>query len=285
MRIGVIGHPGYEGLTEILATLVREGPRLGLEVFYEEHMRSAVPNAPLLPEPATLQGLISLGGDGTLLRAARWLDGAEAPIMGVNLGRLGFLTSCRASDFPVYLERFAVGDFETDRRMAIDAAVLGQDAAPAKPMRALNDVVLHKGGLARMLQVRVWVNGELIGSLAADGIVLSTPTGSTAYSLSAGGPIVEPTIESILMTPIAAHTLAVRPILLPPDAQIEVQPDDAPEEILVTVDGQRGTTLAAGQRLRVTRSGSPVRIARFSGTFFARLRHKLGWGGVAERGE
>jgi NAD+ kinase len=285
MRIGVIGHPGYEGLSEILATLVREGPALGLEVFFEEHMRSEVPHAPLLPAPGTLQGLLSLGGDGTLLRAARWLDGAQAPIMGVNLGRLGFLTSCRAGDFPQYLQRFASGDFDTDARMVLDAAVLGPDTGAAKPMRALNDVVLHKGGLARVLHVRVWVNGESIGSLAADGIVLSTPTGSTAYSLSAGGPIVVPTIESILMTPIAAHTLAVRPILLPPDAEIEVQPDDVPEEILVTVDGQRGFTLAEGQRLRVTRSGSPVRIARFSGTFFARLRNKLGWGGVAERGE
>ncbi len=285
MRIGVIGHPGYEGLSEILATLVREGPGMGLEVFFEEHMRSEVSDAPLLPAPTTLDGLISLGGDGTLLRAARWLDGADAPIMGVNLGRLGFLTSCRASDFPQFLRRFAVGDFEVDRRMVIDACVLDTDDSVSRPLRALNDVVLHKGGLARVLHVRVWVNGEAIGSLAADGIVLSTPTGSTAYSLSAGGPIVEPTVESILMTPIAAHTLAVRPILLPPDAEIVVQPDDAPEEILVTVDGQRGTTLAAGQRLRVTRSGSPVRIARFSGTFFARLRHKLGWGGVAERGE
>lgn len=284
-RIGVMGHPGYEGLSDILATLVRDGARLGLETFFEDHLRAEQPGVPLLPEPTSLDGLISLGGDGTLLRAARWLDGADVPIMGVNLGRLGFLTSSVAEEFPRDIARFAAGDYVTDRRMVLEATTPGPDARTARPMRALNDVVLHKGGFARVIHLQVTVDGERIGSLAADGIVISTPTGSTAYSLSAGGPIVEPTVESILVTPISAHTLSVRPILLPPDAVIEVQPDDAPEEILVTVDGQGGTTMASGQRLQLRRADSPVRIVRFSGTFFGRLHHKLGWGGVAERGE
>jgi NAD+ kinase len=120
--------------------------------------------------------------------------------------------------------------------------------------------------------------------IAADGIVISTPTGSTAYSLSAGGPVVEPSHESILVTPVAAHALAIRPFILPPHAVVEVQPDDAPEEVLVTVDGQVGTKLGPNQRLTIRRSPHAVHIVRIDGTtFFGRLRAKMGWGGLAER--
>jgi NAD+ kinase len=283
-RLGVIGHPGYDGLTEILATLAREAPRLGLALACEEQLREVGGVGDLLTHASQIDMLVSLGGDGTLLRAARFLDGAAAPIMGVNLGRLGFLTSCRAKDFTRMLPRFAKGQFEADARMTLEAKGLGVAGVEATQHRALNDVVVHKGGFARVLRLRVSINGEELGALAADGIVISTPTGSTAYSLSAGGPIVVPAVESILLTPISPHTLAVRPLVLPPDAEIVVQPEDAPEEVLVTVDGQVGTSLTAGHALSVRRSSQRVNIARFAGTtFFGRMRHKLGWGGLAER--
>ena len=161
----------------------------------------------------------------------------------------------------------------------------GRPSRTAGAIGALNDVVLHKGGFARVLRLQVTVNGERLGALAADGLVISTPTGSTAYSLSAGGPIVEPTLETIVVTPVAAHALAIRPFILPADSVIDVQPDDAPEEILVTVDGQVGTTLGSGHSLTVRRSAQPVRIVRIDGaTFFGRLRAKMGWGGLAGRG-
>jgi len=285
-RLGVIAHPGYEGIADILETLARETPRLGLEVLLEQHLLDGRSDFGALAHPGSLDGLISLGGDGTLLRAARFLDGTDVPILGVNLGRLGFLTSCRAKEFPRLLPRFAKGQFDADRRMALEATSTGVTGTPAVRLRALNDVVLHKGGFARVLRLHVAVNGEEIGVLAADGIVISTPTGSTAYSLSAGGPIVAPTVESILVTPVAPHTMAVRPLLLPPDAEIVVRPEDAPPEILVTVDGQVGTNLGAGHALVVRRSPHPVTLVRFSGTtFFGRLRRKLGWGGLAERDE
>jgi NAD+ kinase len=204
----------------------------------------------------------------------------------VNLGRLGFLTSCRARDFARMLPKFAKGQYQSDVRMALEAASIGSGGAAGVRLLALNDVVLHKGGFARVLRFRVTVNGEEIGALAADGMVISTPTGSTAYSLSAGGPIVEPTVESILMTPVSPHTLAVRPILLPPSAVIVVQPEGPPEEVLVTVDGQVGTSLSAGHSLSIRRATTGVRLVRFPGTtFFGRLKHKLGWGGLAERDE
>jgi NAD+ kinase len=285
MRIGVIGHRGYEGLTEILALLASEAPRLGLDLSYEAGLLESVPGGETLTSGRGLDALLSLGGDGTLLRAARFLEGADVPIMGVNLGKLGFLTSCRGKDFGRMLPRLAKGQYQTDSRMMLEASPTGT-LGTAPLMRALNDVVLHKGGFARVLHLRVAVNREEIGTLAADGIVISTPTGSTAYSLSAGGPIVAPTVESILITPVSPHTLAVRPILLPPDAVITVQPEDAPQEVLVTVDGQVGASLATGQGLSIRASDFRVKIVRFTGTtFFGRLRRKLGWGGLAERDE
>ncbi len=286
IRLGVIAHPGYDGVADIIGTLVREGPRLGFQVSYEEHLEEFVPGAVPLAAPQDLDVLVSLGGDGTLLRAARYLNGAVAPVLGVNLGRLGFLTSCGAKDFPELLPKLATGSYETEVRMALEARPLGPGAGDLPTVRALNDIVLHKGGFARVLRLKVSVNGEDIGHLAADGIAVSTPTGSTAYSLSAGGPIVHPEVESILVTAISPHTLAVRPILLPPTAEIVVQPDAQHTEVLVTVDGQGGAILEMGHGLAVRRSANPVRVVRFPGTtFFGRLRHKLGWGGLAERDE
>ena len=285
MRIGVIGHQGYQGLPEILAMLASEAPRLGLELSYEPNLQQSATGGSTLVNAGGLDALISLGGDGTLLRAARFLDGADVPIMGVNLGKLGFLTSCRGKDFAKMLPRLAKGQYQNDSRMMLEASPTGAGSTPVR-MRALNDFVLHKGGFARVLRLRVSVNREELGTLAADGIVISTPTGSTAYSLSAGGPIVAPTVESILITPVSPHTLAVRPILLPPDAVITVQPVDAPQEVLVTVDGQVGTSLGTDQGLTIRCSDFRAKIVRFTGTtFFGRMRRKLGWGGLAERDE
>jgi NAD+ kinase len=286
MRLGVFGHREYDGLTEIVATILREAPRLGIEVRVEGALMDCAAGAGELGDPSEIDALISLGGDGTLLRAARFLNGSQAPVLGVNLGRLGYLTSCSAKEFPRVLPRLAKGNYATETRMALDAVTGPADSPSGPRLRALNDVVLHKGGFARVLRLRLYVDDEEIGVLAADGIVLSTPTGSTAYSMSAGGPIVEPTVESIIVTPIAPHTLAARPLVLRPDAVIVVQPEDAPEEVLVTVDGQVGASLGRGHVLTLRRAERPVRIVRFPGTsFVARLRRKLRWGGLADRDE
>ena len=135
-----------------------------------------------------------------------------------------------------------------------------------------------------MVKFAVYVDDELIGTYSADGLVLSTPTGSTGYSLSAGGPIVVPTVESIVLTPVSPHTLAMRPLVLPPQVEVKVRGDDGPLELLVTIDGQVGTTFTAGETLVVRRAPNPVHIVRFPGTtFFSRMRRKLGWGGLSER--
>ncbi|MBW7934173.1 MAG: NAD(+)/NADH kinase [Gemmatimonadaceae bacterium] len=285
MRVGVIAHVGFDGLPGLVRELIAQAPSLGIELSFESALLDlAGDGAVLMREPRTLDAVLAFGGDGTLLRAARMLDGAPAPIFGVNLGKLGFLTTCRAEDFAAVLPRFARGEYTAEPRMAIEAqAHLG--ATPVGPrLRALNDIVLHKGGFARVLRLDLTVGGEKLGVIAADGIVISTPTGSTAYSLSAGGPIVDPSHESIVVTPVAAHALAIRPFVLPPHAVVDVQPDAAPEEVLVTVDGQVGTKLGPNQRLVVRRAAQPVNIVHVDPvTFFGRLRAKMGWGGLAER--
>jgi NAD+ kinase len=284
MRLGVFGHKDYDGLPELVASVLREAPRLGIDVLVERDLLPLAPGAREVTAPEELDAMVSLGGDGTLLRCARYLNGADVPLLGVNLGHLGYLASCSAKEFVRVLPRLAKGNYASDVRMVLEASVGPEGGAHTTVMRALNDIVVHKGGFARVLRLRVTVNSELLGILAADGMVVSTPTGSTAYSLSAGGPIVEPGVHSLTVTPIAAHTLAIRPLVLKPESVIKLQPEAVRDEVLVTVDGQVGASLGNGHVLTVRRAERPVRIVRFHGTsFVARLRRKLGWGGLADR--
>ena len=285
-RLGVVGHRGYPGLPEIARTLLDAAPLLGLELVFEPELHELAPHLERIGEDTPLDAVLSLGGDGTLLRAARMLDGRPVPILGVNLGRLGFLTSCPGSDLALALRRLAAGEYEAERRMALHASAVDPRGNERMHWRSLNDVVLHKGGFARVVRFAVSVDNEPIATYGADGVVVSTPTGSTAYSLSAGGPVVVPTVESIVITPVSPHTLAVRPLVLPPTAEVRVQGEEGLAELLVTIDGQVGTTFGESETLVVRRADRPVLIVRFPGTtFFARLRRKLGWGGLAERDE
>ncbi len=284
MRLGVIGHRGYAGLPEILGTLLDIAPELGLQLSFEEELWEIAEEGERLDDPEQIDALLTLGGDGTLLRGARFLNGYSVPILGINLGRLGFLTSCSGEEFEEGVRRFARGEFEPEARMALASSVLDRAGKERAQWLSLNDVVLHKGGFARVVKFTVYVDDEQIGSYSADGLVISTPTGSTGYSLSAGGPIVVPTVESIVLTPVSPHTLAMRPLVLPPSVEVKVRADDGPAELLVTIDGQVGTTFTSGESLVIRRAASPVRIVRFPGTtFFSRMRRKLGWGGLSER--
>ncbi|MBA3340844.1 MAG: NAD(+)/NADH kinase [Gemmatimonadaceae bacterium] len=286
MRLGVIGHTGYDDLPKILGGLLEAAPQLGLELEFERGLHEVARGGARLDAPDGLDALITLGGDGTLLRGARFLAGRAAPILGVNLGRLGFLTTCGSDELESALRLLAAGNFVSEARMALAASAVDGNGATRQQWLALNDFVLHKGGFARVVRLGISVNGDSIGTYAADGVIVSTPTGSTAYSLSAGGPVVVPTVESIVLTAISAHTLAVRPLVLPPDAEIAISTADGSEELLVTVDGQVGTKLVAGEKLMVRRAPNPVLIVRLPGTsFFERMRVKLGWGGLPDRDE
>ena len=286
IRLGVAGHLGYEGLSEVLATLRRLAPTLGLTLSYEEDLLAVAGPDAVLIQPAKLDAMITLGGDGTLLRAARTVEERPVPLLGINLGHLGFLTCCPADALEDALRRLAAGAYVVEPRMTLDARVRDVSGVERASWRALNDVVLHKGGFARVVTMWVQANGETVAHYSADGIVLATPTGSTAYNLSAGGPVVFPTLETILVTPVSAHTLALRPLVLPPTSEITVRVEDGPQELLVTVDGQVGATFARGETLVVQRSAHPVPIVRFpEASFFATMREKLHWGGLLERDE
>ena len=282
MRIGVVGHEGYATLPGMLALLERLAPELGAELLLEPGLRAG--GKAELDASSSIDALITLGGDGTLLRGAKLLGARRVPVIGVNLGRLGFLTSCSAADAEASLRRFRSGDFIAESRMTLVARTVGGAGAAKNEWLALNDLVLHKGGFARVVRLSIAIDGEQIGAYAADGIVVATPTGSTAYSLSAGGPIVAPRLESIIITPISAHTLGVRPLVVHPEAEIVLQGEDGPSELLLTVDGQGGTQVARAERLVIRRSSSPVMLVRFPpDSFFSRIRQKLGWGGLKER--
>ena len=286
MRIGVVGHPGYPGLTDVMRSLCELAPQLELVLALEPELLEYVPDGVRLGHDTPLDALLSLGGDGTLLRSARLLDGRPVPILGVNLGRLGFLTSCAADELEIGVRRLVAGDYCAERRMALRTAAIDREGRQRHGWRSLNDVVLHKGGFARVVRFAVWVDGEPVGAFGADGVVVCTPTGSTAYSLSAGGPVVVPTVESIVITPVSPHTLAIRPLVVPPTAEVRVSAEDGPEELLVTVDGQVGTHFHEAETLVIRRSESPVLVVRFSGSgFFGRLRRKMGWGGLSDRDE
>ena len=278
IRLGVIGNRDYPDLDRVLQRLLSLASSLGAELHLEANLKDLASGHELPAlTPEGVDALMTLGGDGTLLRGARFLGGREIPILGVNLGRLGFLSACGPDDLESGVRRLVNGDYRGESRMMLE----GRSGLAEDPRRwyALNDIVLHKSGKARVIWLRVEVDGEEVASYAADGIVLSTPTGSTAYNLSVGGPVVVPGHASIVISPISAHALSIRPVVVPPDATIVVHADDDGTERLVTVDGQVGATLGTSETLMVRRAARSVILVRFPEmTFFTRMRKKLGWG-------
>jgi NAD+ kinase len=279
-RVGIVGHVGYAGLDTALATVRRFAAAHGLELAAEEGIRQLLPEAGVFP-PDGVDLLLTFGGDGTLLRGARLVALEGTPVLGVNLGYLGFLTSVAPEELGQALEKVVAGDYWLDHRFTLDVRVV-HDGVPGPPYLALNDAVLHKGGFARVVRLAVYMgpDQEAVATYSADGIILSTPTGSTAYSLSAGGPIVVPTVECILAIPICPHTLAVRPLVVPAATTISVDVLSPGEEMILTIDGQEGAALQPGDRLIVRRGRATVPLVRLPGqSFFSTLRRKLHWGG------
>ncbi|HEV8382655.1 MAG TPA: NAD(+)/NADH kinase [Gemmatimonadales bacterium] len=287
MNVGVVGNPNYPDLGAFLATLQQKASRVGLTLYTEERIQALWPNPlPGMANGASLDCLITLGGDGTLLRGARLLNGADTPILGVNLGRVGFLTTAGPDSLDWALDAVARQAYTTEQRLALQSAISGKGAKAGRvePL-VLNDVVVHKGGVARVVRLKVSVDGDEVAHYSADGIIVSTPTGSTAYSMSAGGPIVAPTVDAIVVTAICPHTLAVRPLVLAATAVVTIQPIPPwSDEVLVSFDGQVGTPIQPGERLEVRRADRPIHLIRLGPEgFFKRLRKKLHWGDLSDR--
>lgn len=279
-RFGVVGQSRYGALQEALRTIESFAQRNHVELCVEPELQPLLPSASEL-DLRNIDLLITLGGDGTLLRGARLVAEQGTPVLGVNLGYLGFLTSIAPLELGDSLNRLRVGDYWLDERFTLDAAVIGPDGRAGESYIALNDAVLHKGGFARVIRLTVFVGAdrEEIGSYSADGIILATPTGSTAYSLSAAGPIVHPSVDCVIATPICPHSLVLRPLVLPSSEEIRVEIRSSAADLMLTVDGQDGERVAPGSALLVKKGNPVVSLVRFPGqSFFSTMRRKLHWG-------
>ena len=235
-------------------------------------------------EPAELARhadlLVVLGGDGTLLGVARLVGERETPILGINLGGLGFLTEITTEEARKTLARIVAGDYEVDRRITLEAIVERDSAAtePAEHFRALNDVVIVKRALGRMLDLHVVADHKAFCSYRADGLIVATPTGSTAYALSAGGPIVFPNLRVIVLAPICPHTLSNRPVVLPDSFELELRVTSDDHGATLTCDGQESAHVGPTDVIRIRRGRHAVSLIRSAHPYFEIWRDKLHWG-------
>ena len=285
MKVGVVGNPRYGDLKGILEHVTLAAPYRGITLYSEPRLEPFWSLPVPTFEGVDLDALLTFGGDGTLLRGARLLGARETPILGVNLGRVGFLTTATRDTLEPALDALIAGRYTIERRQALRAAIRDPEGEIRSTQMAVNDVAVHKGGVARVIRVNVFIQGENVGPYSADGIIVATPTGSTAYSLSAGGPIVVPGVEAMVVTPIAAHTLAVRALVGPATYRIVFEPMAGwADDLLVSFDGQTGTTLAPGENVDVCRADHRVCLIRLGGDgFFTRMRQKLHWGDLSGR--
>ena len=224
--------------------------------------------------------IVVLGGDGTLLGVARMASARETPILGVNLGGLGFLTEVTIEEAKSALDRVLAGDFEVDRRITLDTTVerFERDSRRLERFIAVNDIVLNRGPLGRMLQLEVAADHKPFCSYRADGLIVATPTGSTAYALSAGGPIIYPTLGVVLLAPICPHTLSNRPVVLPDSFEIEIRVKASDHDATLIVDGQESSLVGPEDSIQVRRGRSAVALVRSVHPYFEIWRDKLHWG-------
>ncbi len=280
--IAIVSKPNKPELGGILEELVGWLRARGMEPMLDAIGGGYTSAAPVLERKQMSEHrpalVIVLGGDGTLLAAARVFAHLDTPILSVNLGSLGFLTEVRLSELYPTLEAWCedCGSYET---RAMLHAELWREGAKAYEHEALNDAVISKGTIARMGQFSVLVDGHLAAEYRADGMIIATPTGSTAYSLSANGPVLEPSVDAHIVTPVCPHLLTMRPLVVRGEAELRIRVIDGGEPMFLTVDGQESIQLRGGDQLVCRRSAHRVRLLRIgSGSFYDVLRTKLKWG-------
>ncbi len=279
--VAIVSKPGKPELADIVPSLLKWLLGRQYRVIVD---RETVPFAPGIDVVGRdemgshpLSFVIVLGGDGTLLSAARAVAKAGIPVLGVNLGSLGFLTEVPVDELFVRLQSIEDGNCEIEDRSMVHCEVIRQDSLVAR-YDALNDIVVGKGTIARLNHCDVYVDGVFVSAYKADSLIISTPTGSTAYSLSAGGPILMPTVNALVITPVSAHSLTHRPVVVPETALIELVVNTGEEEAYLSVDGQLGMPMFDGDRVRCRKSENRVRLLRTRETFFDVLRTKMKWG-------
>lgn len=228
--------------------------------------------------PETAEFVVVLGGDGTFLSVARFLEDRSTPVVGVNLGGLGFLTEISIESCHREIQEILDGKYEIEERMRLQVAIK-RDGSVIFQQSVLNDAVINKGALARIVDLKTSIDGRYLTHYRADGLIVATPTGSTAYNLSAGGPIIHPTSRVFVMTPICSFTLTNRPIILPADVTVQVEPREPIEDVTLTCDGQVGCALAPSDQIIISAAPNPLSLIKTPTIdYFEILRTKLKWG-------
>jgi len=282
IRIAIVCKPQKDELARLLPELIAWLRARGYEPLLDEEAGKYTADATVVERakmPAYAPGLvIVLGGDGTLLSVARIFAATGTPILSVNLGYLGFLTEVRLAELYATLDGWCNDCYQVDERAMLHAE-LWRGGVEHSSFEALNDVVVSKGDIARMGEFAVELDGKTVAVFRADGVIVSTPTGSTAYTLAANGPILTPNVDAMVVTPICPHLLTLRPIVVRGDASLNVRVVGVPNTALLTVDGQQAVELLRGDEVRCRRSLHTVKLVRLSeGSFFEALRSKLSWG-------
>ena len=286
-RVGIVAKSQQESLAPHLAEVAAWLESRGVEPVFDADAARLLPQRPARRTatqddlPYMVDLLLVLGGDGTLLAVADRvsLAGLDLPILGVNFGHLGFLAEINFPELYPLLESAVAGRAAIERRLIMRAHVIRAGQRIAEHV-AFNDVVVTRGALSRIIELSVTVGGEFVARFNADGLIVASPTGSTAYNLSAGGPILHPAVDALILTPIAPHTLSNRPVVIPASAPVLVAPmaHDPDQEVILTLDGQIGLTLEAGDTVEVARHDTPVRLVKSpTQSYFDVLRRKLKW--------
>ena len=281
-RIGIVSKPKKLEIGGIVPPLLKWLRERDVEVCIDKETGAITNNAEYCLTRSEMAGkvdlVIVLGGDGTLLASARALRGKPVPILAVNLGGLGFLTVTTQEELYPTLESVLKGEHRSERRVQLEGSLIRADEVITSFV-ALNDAVLNKGAISRILDFELRVNGQFVSSYKSDGLIVSTPTGSTAYSLAAGGPITMPSVEAFIVTPICAHTLTHRPLVIPDKASIEIAVTTLREAAYLTVDGQVGIATHSEDRVCLKKADSYVELIQSAGKdYFRILQQKLRWG-------
>lgn len=279
-NIGIISKPGKPEPPDILKELIPWLTGKGFNVFIDRETSEVmgIKGCSRSEMPGLVDVVVVLGGDGTMLGAARLVAEKGIPILGVNLGGLGFITEVNRSDIFTAIETMLKGECSVEERIMIQADIV-RNGEVMTTYTVLNDVVITKGALARIIDLETYVDHSYVTTFKSDGLIISTPTGSTAYNLSAGGPIVHPVLDCIVLTPICPHTLTNRPIVLSGDSLIEVGLRSESEDVFLTLDGQIGVSLEKGDVVEVKKSPHKTRLfLPCERDYFQVLREKLKWG-------